>query len=310
MPLVSYADSDEEAGEKSPVKVTHLSRGVKRKNTFEDEQGAKAHKLPPALPSVFRTLYATNVRNSTADDPTLHGGRSRQISHTPGNWPSFIFLEWLPDDEAFECLCTIINSEAVHAPFVDDVEARVQTALRSDAGVRQPLHISLSSPLTLHTDQKEIFEKRLQSEITALKVRPFTVSLDAIRWVSNFDGTRTFLIATILKRDLGPLRMLLSTCNSVAKHFELPTLYSEPEESDSKVGVQTKLSGDSRVERIESKNAVDKFHFSIGWTLTKVVSDNVKLSAELQQRLQDIVVKLDSVLLKIGNKVTAVALDG
>jgi hypothetical protein len=38
-------------------------------------------------------LYASSIRVSVRDDPSLHGGRKRVIPHVEGNWPTHIYLE-------------------------------------------------------------------------------------------------------------------------------------------------------------------------------------------------------------------------
>ena len=89
MSLVDYPDTDSDQ-ESQSGKV--LVQAGTQSSVTSDTISGSVHK-PPPLPREFRSLYATNVRASTVDDPDLHGGRSRQVPHIEGNWPTHIYLE-------------------------------------------------------------------------------------------------------------------------------------------------------------------------------------------------------------------------
>ena len=81
MVLVDYSDSEEdEQVLRPPAKKRKIST-----DGVNDE-------LPP-LPASFLDQYSSNVRTSTQDDPSLHGGRKRVIPHAEGNWPTHVYLE-------------------------------------------------------------------------------------------------------------------------------------------------------------------------------------------------------------------------
>lgn len=88
MALVDYSDSDSdpESGDEEAGSVA-----VKRQKTAHTKTPDESV-LPP-LPAAFHDLYASTVRVSTSDDPTLHQGRKRVNPHKAGNWPSHLYIE-------------------------------------------------------------------------------------------------------------------------------------------------------------------------------------------------------------------------
>lgn len=85
MALVDYSSdsaSDSDAGP-PPAKTRRLQ---------SPERTPAASDLPP-LPEAFHDLYASTVRQSIVDDPSLHHGRKRTFPHVVGNWPSHIYIE-------------------------------------------------------------------------------------------------------------------------------------------------------------------------------------------------------------------------
>ena len=155
----------------------------------------------------------------------------------------------------------------------------------------QPLHISLSRPLTLKTDQKDGFLAQLKYAIAEGNVKAFDVDAKELAWHPNETKTRCFLVLRL--QASSSLSKLLDLCNGTAKAFGQPLLY------ESSPG--------------------DHFHISIAWSLESPRSQDgdhgVEASADVASipyallgQLDSLAVHFDEVKIRIGQDVHNIAL--
>jgi hypothetical protein len=301
MALVDYSSS--ESGSESepnphPAKrrkgvdgiAAHSSRG-----TDGDSTAAGGSSMPP-LPDTFHDLYASTVRQSVVDDPSLHQGRKRHIPHVVGNWPSHVYTEWHPSTEQHKLFTTLI------ADIEDQVSSGIKlfNFLTSDLGSPLPLHISLSRPLSLTTGSKDEFLAKITESFNSSGIAPFAVQPQGLAWFRSPDSDRTFLILRVASgpdtKDAKPLNPeltnLLLRSNSVAAQFDQPTLYA----------------------KTPNEPVGSAFHVSIGWTFHLPADEMSLKTLRLfrQSKFDDIrrwEISVPGIKVKIGNVVNHVALN-
>ncbi|KAF7521907.1 hypothetical protein PCG10_007851 [Penicillium crustosum] len=164
MPLVQYSDSESDSESRSSLPPA-------KKPRHNINPGPS---LPP-LPASFHNLYASSTRVSVQDDPSLHGGRTRVIPHVEGNWPTHLYLEWYPGKDELSLLADVI-SQSGNVP--DEKAPTVHSLLHSDLGAQLPLHISLSRPVILRTEQRVLFTEALQKAIHDSHVLSYVANLE------------------------------------------------------------------------------------------------------------------------------------
>lgn len=100
MPLVDYEsdepdaeDEDENSAKAAAARAGRASEPpAKKRRVYQDGPPRTNTSLPP-LPQAFHDQYASTVRLSNVDIPSLHQGRKRVNPHVPGNWPSHLYVE-------------------------------------------------------------------------------------------------------------------------------------------------------------------------------------------------------------------------
>ncbi|CZT17819.1 uncharacterized protein RCC_03655 [Ramularia collo-cygni] len=271
MGLVEYSSSSEDDND-------DIEQHTAKRRKLLDENN-----LLPPLPSNFRDLYSSTVRTSTQDDPSLHGGRKRVTPHVAGNWPAHVYLEWTPEKNQQIVLENLVSS-------IQDKETegkKIHTLLENDLGVQLPLHISLSRPLTLKTAQKDKFLADLKTAISTTGVRGFAVTPNKLTWHPNEDGTRWFLVLSLIRPENNELQKLLDVCNKLAGEAGQPLLYQ---------GSKSREVDDG------------KFHLSVAWSLTPQEEGEVDVATGIKEKLKGLKIELGEVKARIGQDVTSIPL--
>ncbi|KAI8962005.1 hypothetical protein F5Y11DRAFT_347960 [Daldinia sp. FL1419] len=186
MALVDYSSSDSEPEAAEAASAT--APAAKKQKTSADST-----ELPP-LPDAFHDLYASTVRVSTSDDPTLHQGRKRVNPHRVGSWPSHLYIEWHPTTPQRTALSTLLSDLQT---ALTPLSVNITSFLTSDLGTPQPLHISLSRPIVLSTTAKDDFLEKLVSRIKSSGIGPFDLAPRGLEWHRTSESERSFLVLRV-----------------------------------------------------------------------------------------------------------------
>ncbi|KAF2723303.1 hypothetical protein K431DRAFT_319102 [Polychaeton citri CBS 116435] len=290
MALVDYESS--EPASSSDGEETQQPR---KKQKRGPSHGEKPSNLPP-LPSIFQDLYSSTVRSSTQDDPSLHAGRTRVTPHVEGSWPTHVYLDWRPRHHEAEHLSKIV--EAVQSRASD--HETVTSLLRTDLDVSLPLHVSLSRPLALLTEQREPFLKDLKQAVAQSGVAPFTVQLGEVVWHPNESSTRWFLVQRLQESSSDELGKLLLACNGASASFGQPSLYTSQETSADESSTANRL--DRPDDHPNNLPSSGQFHISLAWSLVPQSSEAKTLPSALEQDTS-FEISFDKVKVRVGQDV-------
>ena len=175
-------------------------------------------------------------------------------------------------------------------------------SLQSELGAPLPLHVSLSRTLQIKTDDRETFLGTLNTSLRRAAIQAFHADFRGLKWVSNFERNRWFLVLGIKKPAHNELNRLLSACNEAAQKCGHPALYSGGKGDGPMENNSPTLDPDLKRDKIDRS---DNFHVSIAWNLIEPDPEWVSLiqSMDVDKYIHTSQVSFDVVKARVGNVV-------
>ncbi|XP_068588083.1 U6 snRNA phosphodiesterase 1 [Cebidichthys violaceus] len=215
--LVGYSSSSEEESEAATDRNKSFSRkcqeedGVNnaspaRKKPKIEEQVAKT-RLP--VPGCLLAMFPDEVSSQT-EESSLHGGRVRSFKHERGNWATYVYLPYHPEEDFGELLEELLSAAGAHGA--------VWTA-------QEEFHLSLSQTVVLRHHWIQPFNQSLKAGLVHCK--RFACSAGRLRVYCNAERTRTFLGMEVCTGH-AQLLDLAQAVDRTMKEFRLETFYKEP----------------------------------------------------------------------------------
>ncbi|KAG7473205.1 hypothetical protein MATL_G00093120 [Megalops atlanticus] len=208
--LVGYSSSSSSEEEEEEEENDKRKRERKRESD-EPEPVCPARdpepRPPPArprlpLPDVFRA-----AEEPQTDDPSEHGGRVRSFQHERGNWATYVYIPYVPDEGFLELL-----EEAL--------------AGREPALTRaEEFHVSLSQTVVLRHHWIRNFVGSLRAGLAACR-RSVCVA-GRVEVYTNQERTRTFLGAAVTAGHARLLELAAAVDRTMSE-FDLATFYQNP----------------------------------------------------------------------------------
>ncbi|XP_072291255.1 U6 snRNA phosphodiesterase 1 [Eucyclogobius newberryi] len=207
--LVVYSSSSEEEGDSSvnTGSQEHGENSYPAKKKPKIEQLSTKTKLP--VPHCVLNMFSDELDAQT-EDPSLHGGRVRSFKHERGNWATYVYFSYNPEEE-----------------FTDIMEDLVLVAKRHgiDLMPQEEFHVSLSQTVVLRHHWIQPFTQNLKAGLALCK--RFMCSAEKLKVYCNAEKTRTF-IGVEVSAGKNQLMDLVKVVDKTMTEFRLETFYKEP----------------------------------------------------------------------------------
>ncbi|KAF4094988.1 U6 snRNA phosphodiesterase 1 isoform X2 [Onychostoma macrolepis] len=182
-----------------------LDRGsVKRK-------ASKSAHLTPRLPipDTVKEMFRES-EEQWSDKSEEHEGRQRSFQHERGNWATYVFCPYDPEEAFLELLNEMME---------------VASAQSIPLTLSEEFHLSLSKTVVLRHHWIQPFIQSIRTSLT--QFQKFFCVADKLRVYSNAEKTRTFLGMEI-STGKTQLLELIKTVDETMKEFNLSTFYKDP----------------------------------------------------------------------------------
>nr|XP_057931000.1 U6 snRNA phosphodiesterase 1 [Doryrhamphus excisus] len=217
--LVGYSSSSEDESEAGGehTDVTDYSKRRTRQDTDDDDcPKTKKHKsdqvyptrrLP--IPGCLLAMFPDDVEPQT-EDSSLHEGRVRSFKHERGNWATYVYFPYQPEEKFEEMMEALLSTAATFGVVLTQQEE---------------LHLSLSQTVVLRHHWIQPFTQNLKAGLARCK--RFVCSAGRLKVYCNAEKTRTFLGMEVLNGH----KQLLDVVQVIDKamtEFHLDTFYQDP----------------------------------------------------------------------------------
>ncbi|PLW22439.1 hypothetical protein PCANC_25685 [Puccinia coronata f. sp. avenae] len=156
---------------------------------------------------------STNVKSST-NDPSLHQGRKRSRPQIDGDWPTHIYIPINFEEKSQEILQKVIKKLA------QEDKSNVWHSLIEKNTEVFSLHLSLSRPSFLKTDERDDFINQMRKFIGGVDL--FGINFSNFSTLENDNLTRGFLVLEV-GTGHSHLNLLVAQINRVLKkEVQLP----------------------------------------------------------------------------------------
>ncbi|XP_029951829.1 U6 snRNA phosphodiesterase 1 [Salarias fasciatus] len=208
--LVGYSSSsseeDAEAGSEAERRKSLEDDFPAKKKPRTEEQVSK-NRLP--LPGCLLSMFPDEEEPET-EDSSLHGGRIRSFKHERGNWATYVYLPYHPEEDFMELL-----GELLHAAETRGVVLTPQ----------EEFHLSLSQTVVLKHHWIQPFTQSLRAALA--RCRRFLCLAGRLKVYCNAERTRTFLGMEMLTGH-AQLLELVRVVDQTMTEFRLETFYEDP----------------------------------------------------------------------------------
>ncbi|XP_054632431.1 U6 snRNA phosphodiesterase 1 isoform X2 [Dunckerocampus dactyliophorus] len=145
-----------------------------------------------------------------AEDSSLHDGRVRSFKHERGNWATYVYFPYQPEEKFEEMMEDLLSTAAAFGLALTPQEE---------------LHLSLSQTVVLRHHWIQPFTQSLKAGLACCK--RFVCSADRLKVYCNAEKTRTFLGIEVANGH-AQLLDVVRVVDKTMTEFRLDTFYQDP----------------------------------------------------------------------------------